>query len=147
MTDPIPIIPISQSYECPIANKSVTLPCAVKTCMYNDPSSIKGCKYAQVHEALHRGIIPKEVKKKAVCQLFSLEEDDLAVAIRRVMNVLHANEFFNHLFEKSIMEARPKELALLAESEDKYLAWRPSAKKIPFSEMIATIDFLKSNLT
>lgn len=135
-------------YECPIASKAITLPCTVRSCMYHDDgATIKGCRYAKVHEALHKDTLPKEVKKRTVCQLFTIEEDDLAVAIRRVMNTLCVSEYFNYVYEKSILDARPKEFAALAESEERYNAWRPSAKKIAFSDLIATLEFLKNNLT
>lgn len=98
---------------------------------------------------MHKEAINKDTKKKVVGQLFSLEEAELGVAIRRVMNVLHVNEFYTYVYDKNIMEARPKELADLASAwgEEKYLAWRPSAKKVPFPIIVTTLDFLKNNLT
>lgn len=93
----------------------------------------------------------KESKRAYVCKTFSIEDDQLAIEVRRVMAVLCANEYFNHVYEKSILEARPKELLALADKESadsrgKYEAWRPSSKKISFEELVATLEFLKNNL-
>ena len=133
-------------YVCPIVNTETVIPCAVHSCMYHDPSSAKGCGHARLIATTQKEGVSKEAKKRAVCEFFSLEEEDLAISIRRVISVLCVSEFFKHVYDKSIMDARPKELEALGEYEARYNAWRVNSKKIEFQEFLKTLVFLKNNL-
>lgn len=116
--------------------------------MYYEPGvSIKGCRYAKIQEAMSREGMSKDIRKRTVCHLFSIDEADLGVAVRRVVAVLCASEYFEYVYEKSILDARPKELTALAKDENRYLLWRPSARKVSFEDLVQTISFLQTNLT
>jgi hypothetical protein len=146
----IPIIPNpppNSVYICPVANIAIKTPCKVSSCMYHNEASARCCSYSALNTSLHRDVtLTKEARKKVVCDFFRLEEAELAVAIRRLIAVMCVNEFFTHLFDKSILDARPKEIESLLGCGPKYEAWRPSAKKVPYTEVVTTVEFLKANM-
>lgn len=114
--------------------------------MYHSGFSSKGCQYATLTANLQKEGITKETRKRTVCDMFALSEEELAASIKRVMSVLCANEYFQHVFDKSILDAKPKEIETLLSNPEKYKTWRPSAKKIEFSELVTTLEFLLINL-
>lgn len=138
------VIPV---YVCPVANIGIKTPCKVTSCMYHNTDSAKCCSYSNLNASLHRdATITKEMRKKVVCEFFKIEEADLAVSIRRLVSVLMVNEFFYHVYDKDVLEARPKELQALKDRKESFERWKPSAKKISFDELVNTVDFLQTNL-
>lgn len=78
--------------------------------------------------------------------MFDMSVEETNVAVRRVIAVLCVNEYFRYIFDKEVTEAKAKEMDLLKTQPERYEAWKSNARKIRFTDLITTIDFLKQNL-
>lgn len=134
------------SFQCPIVSVRVESPCGVKSCMYHLNSIVNRCGYNTISTIIQKESTSKDSKISEMCKIYSIEEDDLRIATKRIVAVMCASEFFTHVFDKTIMEAHHKELEKLTNDEDRYNSWREGTKKVSFEELVTAIEFLKTNL-
>lgn len=87
----------------------------------------------------------KEERMLGVCQIYSLTEEEVRRDLNIVSIAVLLNCYFEFLFQKPLLDCRPKEVAELRNSESRYYAWRK--KKTPsFEKVLEVLDLILPKL-
>jgi hypothetical protein len=132
--------------KCPKNEELVGNPCQDKVCAYRRSSEPNGCGYAKITAITKNFDLDKAVRKEAIAKIYKLDVEDVNVALKRVVSVVCLSEYFEYAYSKSVLDAKKKELEDLKLSIERYQAWKANSKKIPFSSLVESIDFLLINL-
>lgn len=130
---------------CPLDGVERVGGCSVSACQFNRRSTPTGCLQPKVMELRNRGLPSVELRAK-LSTLFGVDAGETEAAVRRVVSLLCLNEYFRFCFGKDLMEARARELNELAADPERYAAWKAGTKKTPFSAIVSSVAFVKTNL-
>jgi hypothetical protein len=80
-----------------------------------------------------------------VCKIYSMPEEEIRRDINTVSIAVLINCYFEFLFQKPLLDCKPKEVAELRASESRYYAWRK--KKTPsFERVLEVLDLILPKL-
>lgn len=113
--------------------------------MYNKQKQRNHCAHEVVSNLRSRDLTKAELKAK-LSEEYEVDVEDTEVAIRRVVSILCLSEYFLFAFGKQLIEARHKELQELRTNQARYDGWKAGSKKVPFSAIVVSIDFVLINL-
>jgi hypothetical protein len=82
---------------------------------------------------------------QAVCMVYHVDESSIRKSINDVSMAIMLNSYFEYLFQKPLLDCKPREVNQLRDSEARYYAWRK--KPTPsFNRVLETLDKILPNL-
>ena len=88
----------------------------------------------------------KNEKREKIAAAFRLDVSEIESSVRRVVSVMCLNEYFKHIYGKSVIDARKSELTSLISDPTRYQMWRQESRKVSFEHIVMSIDFLLKQL-
>jgi hypothetical protein len=128
---------------CPIASVHIRGPCNIRSCMYHKGPDSNPCIAKEVRELQE----DDKSRKRQVMKLYKIDEEELDHKVEFIQEVIVAYKFFEHVHEKSLLEARATDLDSIENKEEAFKNWAKNRKiRTPFSKLLSTYNFLRKEM-
>lgn len=106
-------------------------------------SQKKDCEFQARQDIM--AIDNRKRRLEATAQFYGVSQEEVKARARDVMVAILVGAFFEHLFNKPILDCKKAELTQLRESEKEFLEWRK--KPTPsFAECLRVLDVIETRL-
>lgn len=128
------------SEACPMGRLTSPRNCSVEKCQYR----IRGnCEFSSCQSII--GEDNREKRLRMTSELYQITVPELQSRAHDVMIAILLNGFFEHVFNKPILDCKKAELEALRKSEAQFYAWRKKERP-KFSECLRVLDIIETNL-
>jgi len=125
---------------CPIGREFVQVDCTHPKCQYK----VRGnCEFLACQSII--GEDRRDRRLQLTSELYDVTVPELQSSAQNVMIAILLNGFFEHVFNKPILDCTHSELTTLRNSEDQFYAWRQKERP-RFAECLRVLDTIETNL-
>lgn len=125
---------------CPIGRDFSQSACENQKCQYR----VRGnCEFLACQSII--GEDRRDRRLQLTSELYDVTVPELQSSAQNVMIAILLNGFFEHVFNKPILDCTRSELNTLRNSEQQFYAWR-NKERPKFAECLRVLDTIETNL-
>lgn len=129
-----------ENEECPLGKGTPIVGCSQSKCQYHVEGN---CEFLACQSII--GEERRDKRLQMTTDLYKITAPELQSRAHDVMIAILLNGFFEHVFNKSILDCTASDLKTLRESEEQFYSWR-NKERPKFAECIRVLALIETNL-